>query len=581
MQRKQREILLTDLSKAKPAAALSTEPQKGKWRLIPWDMDARSGKEKPLPQPFWNYRFAKPRPARSGVMLWGYPDKLPPLSLPLNVKGWYAVSVGVLTPPWVSTRILLRLSGERRWNEVWARKSLGYWFEEHFWRIVELDGHSLEIGSVTSWPRSADRNPCADAKFAGNTNASLTFVRLVALKPEQVLAIQTGPRRPCMRTIDGASFLYWADASVPARRIVTREIDAFQGSAFTDVSWGIGGGDVVNYQSRAGTLGRIPETLPMAEKGWLNAGVNLQRILAQVENPAIWAAKRAHKHQMNFWLGHRIQTYMFEPPQDSTFFSSFCRDNPKWACRNRQGERLMCMSLAFPQVRRMLLDLFAECLHCRPYGIHLVLNRGVPYTYFERPVVDGFRRLHKCDIRTLHTTDRRVIAFRARFMTKFLRELRAMLAAKGCPEIKIAANVFQDRAVNDEYGLDVAAWAREGLVERLCPFRWEGLIDRKIDMDFWIRGVRKGTACEIFPYVAIGHRDAATPLEDLRARALKLHRAGADGLCWWDAEPFATTTDWGNRAELEAWAGIKPLFLGPMHRVGPFLVDEMPPYNAF
>jgi hypothetical protein len=578
---KSKEIILIDFSKATPASALSLEPRKGKWRLIPWHMDARSGQEKPWPQPFWDYRFAKKRPERAGMMLWGYPDRLPPISFPLNVKGWHAISVGLLTPPWVSTRVLLRLSGEQNWNEVWTRKSLGYWFEEHFWRIVELDGQGLEIGSVEAWPKSADRNPCTDVKFAGNTNASLTFVRLVPLTPPQVRAIRQAPRIPCMRTIDGASFLYWADSSVPTRRLVTREIDAFQGSAFTDVSWGIGGGDVVNYKSTVGTLGRIPEAFPMTEPGWLNAGVNLRRILAQVDNPATWAADRARKTGMKFWIGHRIQTYMFEPPQDSTFFSDFCQDNPQWACRNRQGERLMCMSLAFGQVRRLLLDLFAECLYCRPHGIHLVLNRGVPYTYFERPVVAGFQRLHHRDIRTLRTTDRRVIAFRAGFMTRFLGELRAMLKKKGCPEVKIAANVFQDKAINDEYGLDVATWARAGLVDRLCPFRWEGLMDHKIDMDFWIRKVKRDTACEIFPFVAINHREVNTPIEDIRARALKLHRSGADGLCWWDAEPYAAATHWGNRAELEVWDGIKPLFLGPMHKVGPFLVDEMPPYNAF
>ncbi len=582
MKRKQRDVLITDFSKVQPAGALSLEPVKGKWRLIPWHMDARSGNEKPLAQPFWNYRFADRRPDLRGNILWGYPDKrLPPLSLPLKVKGWYAISVGILTPPWVSTRVLLRLSGEKKWNEVWARKSLGYWFEEHFWRIVEIDGHSLEIGSVATWPVSGDRNPSADVKFGGNTNASLTFVRMVPVKAAQVRAMQTSPSIPCMRTIDGHSFLYWADSSVPAKRIVTREIDAFRGSAFTDVSWGIGGGDVVNYKSRVGTLGRIPEAFPMTEKGWANAGVNMRRILAKVDNPATWAADNARRCGTKFWIGHRIQTYMFEPPQDSTFFSEFCQNNPQWACRNRQGERLMCMSLAFPGVRRLLLSLFAECISCRPYGVHLVLNRGVPYTYFERPVVEGFKRLHGCDIRTLKTTDRRVIAFRARFMTGFLEELRAMLAAKGCPDMKVAANVFQDRAVNDEYGLDVVTWAKKGLVDRFCPFRWEPLMDRKIDMEFWIRKVKKGTGCEIFPYVAIQHRETNTPLEDLRDRALKLHDAGADGLSWWDAEPFTTVTNWGNRAELAVWGGIKPLFLGPMHTLGSFLVDEMPAYNAF
>src|ERR1035437_115662 len=103
----------------------------------------------------------------------------------------------------------------------------------------------------------------------------------------------------------------------------------------------------------------------------------------------------------------------------------------------------------------------------------------------------------------------------------------------------------------------------------------------KIDLDFWIRKVKRDTACEIFPFVAINHREVNTPIEDIRARALKLHRWGADGLCWWVAEPYAAATNWGNRAELEVWDGIQPLFLGPMHKVGPFLVDEMPPYNAF
>ena len=37
------EMLLVDFSKARPANALSQEPERGKWRLIPWHMDKRPG----------------------------------------------------------------------------------------------------------------------------------------------------------------------------------------------------------------------------------------------------------------------------------------------------------------------------------------------------------------------------------------------------------------------------------------------------------------------------------------------------------------------------------------------------------
>lgn len=578
MSKTRREVVLFDLSSATPSKAVSTEPRTGKWRLIPWTMDARDAKQYPPKLGYYAHPTPGARSARAGNMLWGYPGKLPTLSLPLNFRGWYAISIGMYMPAWYNSRILLRLEGESKWNELWSRKPLLNWFEEQYWRVADLTGKRLEIAGIDTLGAAGDRSMLPDMKMT-EACAGLAFVRLLPLGPRQVKAIQSAPEAPCMRTIDGASFFWAADKSVPARRVVSREIDAFAGSAFTDVSWGIGGGDLVNYDTRVGTMGPIPHG-PACHHGWVNAGVNIRRTVAELGNPAILAAKLARKHDMEFWLGHRIQTWMMEPPEDSSFYSPWCLENGQWACRNRQGQRLMHMSLAFPQVRKHLLDLFAESLPAKPDGIHLVLTRGIPLTYFEKPVLDDFRREHKMDLRKLSTTDPRVTAFRGRYVTQFLRELRAMLIANGRPDCRVAVNVFQDKPTNEEFGLDVATWVREGLVERLCPYRWEALNDRKIDMAFF-RLVVKGGDCQVFPYMAINHREFTTPLQELRKNALELLRGGADGLCWWDAEPYATKARWGNRAELELWEGVKPLFLGPVHTVGQFAVDEMPPYFGF
>jgi hypothetical protein len=472
----------------------------------------------------------------------------------------------------------LRLAGEDKWNELWSRRPHLTWFEEHYWRIADVGGRELEIAGLSAMGPAGDRSMLPDFKYK-DPCASLAFVRLVPLDERMVRAIQADPGAPVMRTIDGASFFWAADATVPVRGIVSREITAFAGSAFTDVTWGIGGGDVVNYDTKVGTPGPIQRG-PACDKGWTNAGVNLRRTIAELGNPALLAGRLARKHGMAFWIGHRMQTWMFEPPEDSTFYSPWCDKNPQWACRNRSGERLMQMSLAFAPVRKHLLDLFAENLPAQPVGFHLVLNRGIPFSYFESPVLKDFRREFGLDLRTLPTTDRRVIAFRARYVTQFLRELREMLRTRGRGDAKIAVNVFQDKKTNDEFGLDVRTWACRRLVDRLCPFQWEALIHRKIDMGFFRRATR-GTGVEVFPYMAINHREIGTPFQELRTRALTLLRDGADGLCWWDAEPYATRANWGNRAELETWEKIPPLFLGPVHTVGSLAVDEMPPYFGF
>ena len=93
--RRGRDIVLVDFSGIRPRRAVSREPRRGMWRLIPWKSRIAAGRA-----------------------LWAYPGRVPQASLTLNADGWYAISLGLWSPPGAQTRIRARLSGEKAWQEL-------------------------------------------------------------------------------------------------------------------------------------------------------------------------------------------------------------------------------------------------------------------------------------------------------------------------------------------------------------------------------------------------------------------------------------------------------------------------------
>ena len=542
------DLVVYDFSKVEPAGALGRDLHWQEWHLVPWESDMASGQA-----------------------LWAYHDRVPALSMGLEAEGWYAISVGLWSPPYTSTRIRLRLSGEEPWDELWARNPCQwinredfsispYFFEEHFWRLVDLRGQNLEIAGTES-------------------KTGLAFVRLIPLTEAQVEAVGDSRRVPWIWLMDGFSPL--ACSADPPSRAVTDDIDGFAGTDFVELSWNIGGPDLVNYDTRVGTRYGAAGGPYVNETYYETVARNVERLMEAGQDPAAIATERTREYEMKLWLALRLQAFMIEHPFDSMFDSPFRVDHPQWACVTRDGGRLMQMSYAFPEVRRQAIEILLEVLPNRPEGLHLIINRGVPCTYFEKPVVDEFQRLHRADIRNLPVLDPRVVEFRAQYLNTFLRELRQAMDGGGYAGVKLAVNCFQNRRINDEFGLDVAGWAREGLVDRLMVFRWEWRWNESCDMPFW-REVVRGTDCELFLFAYNGNQDAGCLPQEHRQRALELIRAGAEGLCAWDGPPYLGTLNLGRPGELEVWEEVsRPLPQARIRKVRDMVVDECPPIWGF
>ena len=100
-------------------------------------------------------------------------------------------------------------------------------------------------------------------------------------------------------------------------------------------------------------------------------------------------------------------------------------------------------------------------------GVTLIFHRGL-HVGFEEPVLAEFsRRYPNVDPHTLPVTDDRLNGVFCHFMTEFMRELR--LALRPFCGGRAVINVITDYTpeTSRHFGLDVAEWAREGLVDRV------------------------------------------------------------------------------------------------------------------
>ncbi len=533
------EKVIDDFPAVLPAGLTSEQADWDKWLAIPWTSSGGSGRL------LWSYWEAKP----------------PRLAIPLDVKGWYAVSLGFWCPGWVSNKgeeqgiLAGRLTGEEGWETFRFHgavpSSHSRDFEEQFWRLADLTGRNLEI----EWKRGS---------------IGLAYIRLIPLTPAQAEKVHNSPRLPWLWTQDG--FGMFDSRTEPPEKIVFDQLDPFAGTDFTDVSWCIVGADLANYPTKLGTL-LGANGLPLARPCDRHIADNIKRLIATGGDTLALAVGRAREKNLNICLSMRPQAWILEQPFESAFGSAFYYAHPEWVCRSADGGQMGQMSFAFPGVREHLIGMFLEMAARKPPALHLIFNRGFPCSQFEAPALEEFRKRHGEDLRKLPELDPRVVELRAGYVTTFLRELRTALDAQGHKEMKIFANTFQTESLNKQLGMDVAGWAKEGLVARLMPFQWEARAKTVPDMKYYLKAVA-GTACEVWPFAYNGNLHANDLFQDHRARAWALYSAGARGLCGWDANPNLTRMDLGRPGALEVWAEVtRPLPPDPIRTLGALAMD--------
>ena len=240
------------------------------------------------------------------------------------------------------------------------------------------------------------------------------------------------------------------------------------------------------------------------------------------------------------------------------------------------------MSLAVPQVRAHIIDVLREAVRFGADGANVIFVRGVPVVLWEKPFCDIFEQEHGEDPLKLKDDDPRILQLRREIVTQFMREIRAMLDEEGQARgkrLEQSAYVMGVEADNLRHGLDVATWAKEGLVDLIIPFwRVGGAKARRYDLAFYGR-VCKPYGVRVTPtFITWGLPALDKVMED----SARFYKAGADGISFWDANSAASRMDrWSVLSRLghvqglaeRAQEGRPQPVTARFHRLGRFIVD--------
>jgi len=536
--------MLCDMRTAQPADALSERAKHGKWKVF-------------------SYEFG----GHKGHMVWGSEEtEAPALTIPLNAKGWHAVYLGLADPSRLGCRALVRLSRDPAF--VPRSREEGF-LNEVLFKVADLTDQSLHLAQCVD----AECRPCG-----------LAYLKLVPLTEKEVAAVKADradvSNRRLVATIDGFSYIY--SRRPVSRQALLEEVEVYRNTDFGTLILQTGGADMVNYPSKIGEmLGQDLDDFPRpGDRRYAEA---IRELAAKGVNPTKTLIDGAHDVGMKVHVSIRPAAWVHSEPMSDFFTSRFYRDHPEWRCIDRDGTLVARMSLAVPEVRARLIDVLREALRFGADGANVLFIRGVPFVLYEKPFCDRFQKAHGCGPKTLDEDDPRILALRGEIVTTFLREIRQMLdeegKARGGAKLALSVNVLSNETDNLRYGVDVRRWAKEGLVNLVCPHqRAGGDRTRKLDLAFFKEacsphGVRFAPA-----FTAWRMRG----LSDAVRSAAAYYDAGADGLTFWDANCLAPRmTKWsvvsrmGHVEELKERVGEGPPrpVTARFHKLGGLVMD--------
>lgn len=342
----------------------------------------------------------------------GLDTPIPPLSYPLDLRGWYAIYVHV---PGV---IRLRLTGEERTDYLSSRQG-----EEVLWKWAKLDHQNLVLEQSHN--------------YKGYVPATIDYVKLVPLTEEQHAALESPFAAPHDRFIAG----YWEPYSYAFHDRVENTLwhreylTAYPEANIDLVDMQIGRmGMKVVYESR------IAENLYYATIGDPIGNVSrpttdnvgrMQQYTNTLQTSVRHAKELGVKLHANFGASN---CYPGSPLQ-----GQFSKDHPEWM-------RGSTLRYEVPEVRDYALSLFRESLELGAQGIS----------------IDYCRYPGTIDVPETGN--------------RFQKELRALadeFAAERGEAVPILVR-FPVHGADGSEKFDYATWAKEGWVDYLCPSNIQG-----------------------------------------------------------------------------------------------------------
>ena len=560
---------LSDLSQCQPAHLLTPEPRRGHWRTLAYETDTLAG-----------------------TMLMAGPETVAPnVVCPLGVEGWHEVHFGVYSLDPV--QFLARLSAEETFSMVevpglqperepdgrlttpaYRTKRIA----ELQWKTADLTGQDLVLGQRSMRVAEGD-GPGTHAC----TPANIAYVKLVPLPDEAVEALRADRARRDTRRLFGHNDAHGPHQFFPLTTAeeLRRHIEAFRDSDFSRLYWEAGGGDELNYFTQIGRMTTRDTVEDFAKPLYRYQAESWRHFRREGIDPFGVALEHAHAIGMEFHAGYRVAGFHYPPPNDHfNAGETFYKSHPHLRGMDRDGNVTPRISYAYPETRQFVLSVLREVAAYGVDGIALLFNRRPPLLDYEPPLVESFRADYGEDPRQRPADDVRWLAYRARTLTQFMREVRAALGDNrrlDGKRIEVTA-VVAAREENLRHAIDVETWIEEGLVDTIVPYSslpgLDSLNEAWTDMgevDTWVELV-KGTQCRLALNIMPRH----FPPEGYYKKAHALYERGVDHLFFWDADARRAihSPSWralrrlGHRDEIAAWvAGGSPPLSPPSMKV--------------
>lgn len=379
-----------------------------------------------------------------------------------------------------------------------------------------------------------------------HTATVIDYVRFEKLSPAQEHAWhRTQQRRPCVALSgfnDIPDIATLTDAQHPDPQAYVANIWEHARNKFSRIYWRIDG-QCSDYPSKINTM----RYLSAKVHGVFNPQFKAYgRTLRKVDMLRL-AVDAAKKYGVELYGWMRFNSYFGNVQSD------FFKDNPglweQWETGYRGGK----LCLALPQVRRHKINILVEAAGYGLDGVNLGFLRHPPVLMYHPRLVAGYKRRYgRLPPRNRQNKDTRYFdslppnddehlrwyAYRAAFMTKFGRELRAALSAAGLGHVKISIWVRPKHCLFD--GIDLPAWLDEALCDEVVvdapagihhdnirlygvPKRFKRMVQAKVPL---IRGI---------PYGRIQWCKQHVP--DIVAD-------GYDGLCTYESDFAVLDTDY-------------------------------------
>ena len=540
----------TDLDRCEPAAALSATAKRGHWRTMSFETEDVAGT----------------------MIVAGPETAAPAVSFPLRASGWHAVSVGIVpnfkcTDDTATVAVPVKLSSDDTYSLLTLDLSskqtrlLPDWHgggvAEMFWKIADLTDQSLDIRQLVRRVAPGD----APGSFSGPA-ARVAYVKLTPLTDDELEIWQADQARTDTRRLfahndsHGPHYLF----RLTTEEEVRREIEPYRDTDVSRIYWEAGGGDRTRFFSRIARAEIMEGQEDFGRRGDRMHAESWRDFQRQGVDPFDVALAHTHALGMEFHACYRVAGFKYPPPLDGASLGEVFFDrHPECRGEDRAGNRTPRMAYSYSAVREFVISLLREIAERPVDGVCLLFNRRMPLVEYEPPVVEGFKEEYGLDARELAAGDARWLAYRARTLTGFMREVRAAMdevgEARGT-RIDVGAVVAATEQENLQDGIDLRAWLDEGLIDTLIPYSSEPVYDSHhpswtdpSQLAFFVDLVR-GTDCVLAPNLMPRHQSP----EDFRRRASTVYEAGAGHMFFWDAAGGC-----GRANYQPMWSGLKRL----------------------